>query len=64
MGVNTPSGTRLRDRIVVSALATLTLLGPTSDALAGDLTSTPSGLWVPATALSLTLITEVMRLHK
>jgi len=52
------------DMILRSAAAALVLCGVMPDALAGDLIQTVSSLSVPATALSLTLVTAVMRSQK
>jgi hypothetical protein len=51
-------------RVVRGAVAALALCGVVPDAWAGDLIQTVSGLYVPATALSLTLVTAVMRAQK
>jgi hypothetical protein len=47
-----------------SAYSMLALLGAVPYALAGDLGPTVSGLWAPATALSLTLVTAVAKSQK
>ncbi len=44
--------------------ATLALCGAMPDAMAGELTQTLSSLYVPATALSLTLVSAVMKGQK
>ena len=46
------------------AAAGLALCGAIPDALAGDLMQRGPSLWVPATALSLTLVTAVIRSQK
>jgi hypothetical protein len=48
-------------RAVYSAL---TLISAVPYAAAGDLIQTASGPWVPATALSLTLVTAVVKSQK
>jgi|GEM_PF-5439298 hypothetical protein len=52
------------DIVVRGAVAALALCGAMSDALAGEVIQTVSGLYVPATALSLTLVTAVIRSQK
>ncbi len=46
------------------AAAGFALCGAMPDALAGDLMQRGASLWVPATALSLTLVTAVIRSQK
>jgi hypothetical protein len=46
------------------AYSLLALVGAVPYAMAGDLIQTVSGLWVPATALSLTLVTAVVKSQK
>ena len=48
-------------RLAYSALA---LISVAPYAMAGDLVQTVSGLWVPATALSLSLVTAVVKSQK
>jgi len=56
---------RWRQRLVKwltgAAYSTLALISAVPYAAAGDLMQTVSGLWVPATALSLTLVTAVVK---
>ena len=47
-----------------SAYSMLALIGAVPYALAGDLIPTVSGLWAPATALSLALVTAVVKSQK
>jgi hypothetical protein len=59
---------RLRQRCVKwltrSAYTILALVGAVPYAVAGDLIQTVPGLWIPATALSLTLVTAVVKSQK
>jgi hypothetical protein len=52
------------DMVLRSALAVLALYGAMSDAWAGEVIQSVSNLCVPATALSLTLVTAVIRSQK
>lgn len=47
-----------------SAYSMIALVGAVPYAVAGDLIPTVSGLWAPATALSLTLVTAVVKSQK
>ena len=47
-----------------SAYSMLALVGAVQYAVAGDLIQTVSGPWVPATALSLTLVTAIVKSQK
>jgi hypothetical protein len=47
-----------------AAYSALTLVSAVPYAAAGDLNQTGSGLWLPATALSLTLVTAVVKSQK
>jgi len=47
-----------------STYSMLAVIGAVPYAAAGDLIQTVSGLWVPATALSLTLVTAVVQSQK
>jgi hypothetical protein len=47
-----------------SAYSMLASIGVVPCALAGDLIPTVSGLWAPATALSLTLVTAIVKSQK
>jgi hypothetical protein len=47
-----------------AAYSTLALISAVPYAVAGDLIQPVSGLWVPATALSLTLVTAVVKSQK
>ena len=47
-----------------AAYSTLALISAVPYAAAGDLIQTASGPWVPATALSLTLVTAVVKSQK
>jgi hypothetical protein len=55
---------RCRRWLTRSAYSMLALISAVPYAVAGDLIQTVSGLWVPATALSLTLVTAVVRSQK
>ena len=47
-----------------AAYSALAIISAVPYAAAGDLIQTVSGLWVPATALSLTLVTAVVKSQK
>lgn len=51
-------------RLARAAAALLALCGAMPDAFAGDLMPTGPGLWISAAALSLTLVTAVIRSQK
>jgi hypothetical protein len=64
MRINIRSRQRCVKWLTRSAYSTLALVSAVPYAVAGDLIQTVSGLWVPATALSLTLVTAVVKSQK
>jgi hypothetical protein len=64
MRVNIRWKRRRRKWLTRSAYSVLALVGAMPYAVAGDLIQTGSGVWIPATALSLTLVTAVVKSQK